>query len=310
MRYLSTTVVAIIVGLVVYLIQESRLKSLQDELARADTSTKDEPEKSRRLSLSAPVADSNSVISGRREMTERPGKENDGKGDKPLRSMSTVLQTDAGRAMIKQGIEAGLPMIYGDFINSLGLNDEESKYFQELLTKRMLDQQQLGMKWVQADEEGRASLAIEMEKLAEESSVKIDEFLQNEEDAVSFKRYEQQLPERRQMRGVRNALSDNPFTEPLTPEVEERLVDTLYQARLNSGEGNGSDEENWEKLAETGDFRVIEERWRATDVEIAKNIPDVLTPTQSEAFLDYWKTARTMQAAEYKMGMQMMGIDK
>jgi hypothetical protein len=306
MRYLPTAVVAIIVGLVVYLIQESRLKSLQGELARADTSTKDEPEKSRRLSLSAPVADSNSVISGRREMTERPGKENDEKDDKPLRSMSEVLQTDAGRAMIKQGIEAGLPMIYGDFINSLGLNDEESKYFKELLTRRVLDQQQLGMKWVQADEEGRASLAIEMEKLAEESSVKIDKFLQNEEDAVSFKRYEQQLPERRQMRGVRNALSD----EPLTPEVEERLVDTLYQARLNSGEGNGSDEENWEKLAETGDFRVIEERWRATDVEIAKNIPDVLTPTQSEAFLDYWKTARTMQAAEYKMGMQMMGIDK
>ena len=306
MRYLPTTVVAIIVGLVVYLLQESRLKSLQGELARADTSTKDEPEKSRRLSLSAPVADSNSVISGRREVTERPGKENDEKGDKPLRSMSEVLQTDAGRAMIKQGIEAGLPMIYGDFINSLGLNDEESKYFQKLLTKRILDQQQLGMKWVQADEEGRTSLAIEMEKLAEESSVKIDEFLQNEEDAVSFKRYEQQLPERRQMRGVRNTLSD----EPLTPEVEERLVDTLYQARLNSGEGNGSDEENWEKLAETGDFRVIEERWRATDVEIAKNIPGVLTPTQSEAFLDYWTTARTMQAAEYKMGMQMMGIDK
>lgn len=306
MKYFPTTFVAIIVGLVVYLIQESRLKSLQGELARADTSTKDEPEKSRRLSFSAPVADSNSVISGRREMTERPGKENDEKGDKPLRSMSEVLQTDAGRAMIKQGIEAGLPMIYGDFINSLGLNDEESKYFKELLTRRMLDQQQLGMKWVQADEEGRASLAIEMEKLAEENSAKIDEFLQNEEDAVSFKRYEQQLPERRQMRGVRNALSD----EPLTPEVEERLVDTLYQARLNSGEGNGSDEENWEKLAETGDFRVIEERWRATDVEIAKNIPDVLTPTQSEAFLDYWKTARTMQAAEYKMGMQMMGIDK
>ena len=306
MRYLPTTVVAIIVGLVVYFVQESRLKSLQGELARADTSTKDEPEKSRRLFLSASVADSNSVISGRKQVTDRPAKENDEKGDKPLRSMSEVLQTEAGRAMIKRGIEAGLPMIYGDFINSLGLNDEESKYFKELLTKRMLDQQQLGMKWVQADEEGRASLAIEMEKLAEESSVKIDEFLQNEEDAVSFKRYEQQLPERRQMRGVRNALSD----EPLTPEVEERLVDTLYQARLNSGEGNGSDEENWEKLAETGDFRVIEERWRATDVEIGKNIPDVLTPTQSEAFLDYWKTARKMQAAEYKMGMQMMGIDK
>jgi len=305
MRYLPTTVVAIIVGLVVYLVQESRLKSLRGELARAAASTKDEPEKSRLLSLS-PVADSNSVISSRKEVTERPGKENDEKGDKPLRSMSEVLQTDAGRAMIKQGIEAGLPMIYGDFINSLGLNDEELKYFQELLTKRMLDQQQLGMKWVQADEEGRASLAVEMEKLAEDSSVKIDEFLQNEEDAVSFKRYEQQLPERRQMRGIRNTLSD----EPLTPEVEERLVDALYQARLNSGEGNGSDEENWENLVETGDFRVIKERWRATDVEIAKNIPDVLTPTQSEAFLDYWKTARTMQAAEYKMGMQMMGIDK
>lgn len=297
---------AIVVGLVVYFVQESRLKSLQDELASADTRIKDEPEKSRRLSPPAPAADSNSLISSRRQLSRRPGKEGEEKDDNPLQSMSEVMQTDVGRAMIKQGIEAGLPMIYGDFINSLGLNDEESKYFKELLTKRMLDQQQLGMKWVQADEEGRVSLAIEMEKLAKESSVEIDEFLQNEEDAESFKKYEQQLPERRQMRGVRNALSD----EPLSLEVEERLVDTLYQARLNSGEGNGSDEENWEKLAETGDFRVVEERWKATDLEIAKKIPDLLSPNQSEAFLNHWETARTMQVAEYKMGMQLMGINK
>ena len=109
MRYLSTTVVAIIVGLVVYLIQESRLKSLQGELARADASTKDEPEKSRRLSLSASVDDSNAVIFGRREVTERPGKENDEKGDKPLRSMSEVLQTDAGRAMINRESKLDFP---------------------------------------------------------------------------------------------------------------------------------------------------------------------------------------------------------
>jgi hypothetical protein len=306
MRYFPTVVVAVVVGLVVYFVQEGRLKSLKDEFASAETLSKDGPQESRRRSPPVPVSDSKPLISSQRQLAGRPGKEGEEKDDNPLRSMSEVMQTDAGRAMIKQGIEAGLPMIYGDFINSLGLNNEESKYFKELLTKRILDQQQLGMKWVQADEEGRASLAIEMEKLAEESSGKIDEFLQNEEDAALFKKYEQQLPERGQMRGLRNALSD----EPLTPEVEERLVETLYQARLNSGEGNGSDEENWEKLAETGDFRVIEERWRATDVEIGKNIPDVLTLTQSEAFLDYWKTARTMQAAEYKMGMQMMGIDK
>ena len=306
MKYLPIALVAIIAGLAVYLVQESRLKSLQHDLASADNPAGDEPKKPRKRTLPDPVTKQNPVTSSRRPPSPGPAKENDEKDENPLKSMAEVMQSEAGRAMIKQGIEAGLPMIYGDFIDALSLDDEESKYFKELLTKRMLDQQQLGMKWMQADEEGRVALSLEMEKLRGESSVKIDEFLQNEEDAASFKKYEQQLPERQQMKGVRNALSN----EPLTPEVEERLVDTLYKARLNSGEGNGSDEENWQNLGQTGDFSVIEERWKATDVEIAKNIPDVLTPTQSEAFLNHWKTARIMQAAQYKMGMQMMGMDK
>ncbi|MFT6181458.1 MAG: hypothetical protein ACJAQT_004859 [Akkermansiaceae bacterium] len=159
--------------------------------------------------------------------------------------MVDVMQTDAGRAMIKHGIEAGLPMIYGDFLAGLDLTDEESKY-------------------------------------------------------------EEQLTEHQQMNGVRNALAD----EPLTPETEGQLVETLYQARLNSDEGNGSEEENWQQLGKDGNFEIIENRWKATDAEISKTIPGVLTPTQSKGFLEHGKTTRTMQALNYKMGMQMLGMKK
>jgi hypothetical protein len=108
----------------------------------------------------------------------------------------------------------------------------------------------------------------------------------------------------------------NPFArggladEPVTPETEGQLVETLYQARLNSGEGNGSEEENWQQLGKDGNFETIENRGKATDAEIAKTIPGVLTPTQSKVFLEHWKTPRTMQALNYKMGMQMLGIEK
>jgi hypothetical protein len=98
--------------------------------------------------------------------------------------------------------------------------------------------------------------------------------------------------------------------EPVTPETEGQLVETLYQARLNSGEGNGSEEENWQQLGKDGNFETIENRGKATDAEIAKTIPGVLTPTQSKVFLEHWKTPRTMQALNYQMGMQMLGIEK
>lgn len=304
MKYFPTVLAALIAGLVAYFYQESRIKSLQDELAQKESPSS--PDNPRRVSTPNPVTPEAVTTSDRKKTSAKP-KSTEEKGEEsPLRSMADVMQSDAGRAMIKQGIEAGLPMIYGDFLDGLDLTDEESKYFKGLLTKRMLDQQQLGMKWMQADEEERLAITLEMEESRKENSEKIDEFLQDNDDSASFKKYEQQLPERQQMKGVRNALAD----EPLTPETEERLVETLYQARLNSGEGNGSDEENWQQLGQNGDMESIENRWKATDAEITKTIPDVLTPTQSEAFLNHWKTTRTMQTLQYKMGMQMMGINK
>lgn len=305
MKYLPTALVALIVGTAVFLFQNNRIKELEEKVAESSPRKAVESSKSRPKSSPQPVSSSPVAQSDQ----HRKLSESDRKTlalPEPGNSLADVMQSEAGRAMIKQGIEAGIPMMYGDFIDSLDLDEEESKYFKGLLTQRMLDQQQLGMKWMSADGEEKEAIALAMEKSRKDSSVKIDEFLQSEEDSATFKKYEQQLPERQQMQGIRNSLAN----EPLTPEVEERLVDTLYQARLNSGEGNGSDEENWQQLGETGDFSLIENRWKATDEEIAKNIPNILTPTQTETFLNHWKTARTMQTAQYKMGMEMMGITK
>lgn len=306
MKILPPILAALIGGLVAYFIQENRIKSLQEDIAKLEETSADQAEKARHSPVSDKRTTPGAVTQSQRKVTSGSEQSKPEEKESSLKSMADVMQSEAGRAMIKQGIEAGIPMMYGDFIDSLNLDPEEAKYFKDLLTQRMLDQQQLGMKWMSANEQEREELTLAMEQSRKESSAKIDEFLQSEEDSAKFKKYEQQLPERQQMQGIRNALSN----EPLTPEVEERLVDTLYQARLNSGEGNGSDEENWQQLGETGDFSIIENRWKATDEEIAKNVPNVLTPTQTETFLNHWKTARKMQTAQYKMGMEMMGMNK
>ncbi len=308
MKFLPSLVIAALAGLIVFFVQESRLNDLRDELSKKETSLEEVTAQNRTTTISKSASTPSPVTSTKsRDITEtRPEEEEKEEKENPMRSMAKVFETDAGRAMLKQGIEASLPMFYGDFIESLDLNEEETKYFKGLLADKLLNQQQLGMKWMQADAETRLEVEAEMETLKKEDEAKIAEFLQSEEDTAALKQYEEQLPERQHMAGIRNALAD----EPLSPEKEERLVETLYQARLNSGEGNASEEENWQALAETGDFGSIQERWKQTDALIEKEVPTLLSEGQSEAFLEHWRTTREFQVTQYQMGMQMLGIKK
>jgi len=308
MKALPAVLSTLIVGMVVFFVQEQRIQKLKDQISSIEP-TPSSPKKTTRISTSSPSPSTSNKIASAKNNSSRtvsdPQGDHEEKED-PLASMSKIFETDAGKAMIKQGVEASLPLMYGDFIEGLDLEPEEQKYFKELLTERMMSQQLLGMKWMQADEAGREEIGLEMEKNSEENLKQIDEFLQNSEDSAAFKTYEKQLPERQQMAGIRNALKD----EPLAPETESRLVETMYQARLNSGEGTGSEEENWQSLAETGNFNAIQNRWNETDAEIARTVPDVLSPAQTETFLAHWKQARALQKTQYQMGMQMLGIQE
>ena len=308
MKVFPSVLSALIVGLVVFFVQEQRIQKLEDQISSNETTPLPPGKPTRTSSLSSSPSTSKKIVSAKantsREVSDPRG--DDEEKENPVQSMSEIFETDAGRAMIKQGIEASIPMMYGDFIEGLDLTPEEQKYFKELLTERMMTQQQLGMKWMQANEAEKEEIALEIEKSRKENSKQIDEFLQNSEDSTAFKTYEQQLPERQQMAGIRNALSE----EPLAPETESQLVETMYQARLHSGEGNGGEDENWQSLAETGNFDAIEGRWDKTDAEIARTVPDVLTPAQTEAFLAHWKQVRALQKTQYQMGMQALGIQE
>ncbi|MDF1711116.1 MAG: hypothetical protein P1U90_02700 [Akkermansiaceae bacterium] len=301
MKIFPSAFAAIVTGVLVFIVQEIRLQSLRDQIVSASHTTRPDHQSKRAGSSGAGGQDANTSQISR----SNPRKVSSPKSRTP-RSMTEVMQSEEGRTLIKEGIKTGLPTIYGDFIDSMALSEDESQYFEELLTKRLLNQQQTIFKWMQSGRDDRQKIEREMAAKRDQNTREIEQLLQNERDAAAFRKYEQQLPERQQMPKIRSALS----TEQLEPAVEEELIEILYQARLHSGKGNGSDEENWLALSSGTDFSTIEDRWKATDAQIAQSIPDLLTPSQTEKFLTQWKISRKQKTAEYQMGILMFGLEK
>jgi len=99
MKYLSIALTALMAGLVAYYVQESRIKSPQDDLVKAKNSSTAQTNKPRRVSPPDPVTKSISVSESQRQPSERPEKENDIKDANPLRFVAEVMQSEAGRTI-------------------------------------------------------------------------------------------------------------------------------------------------------------------------------------------------------------------
>lgn len=110
----------------------------------------------------------------------------------------------AAKAMFAQGHMSTAGLIYGPFLKSLNLSEEEEKYFLGLLAGDFADQQQLGMKMMgAANAEERTALAEEMEANKEARKKEVADFLNDKEDQKFFDDYHERLTEHQQMPGIK-----------------------------------------------------------------------------------------------------------
>ena len=296
MKYHSF-ILAGIVGLTVFCIQEFRISKLRTEPLQTEHTRET---KSSYSSNSPSLSDTPTKS---QERTTSATIDSDDATDRFVRSdamkkMAKLMDSDAGRAQMEQELEMRISMTYGDFIKGLDLSSDEDLVFRDLLLSRLRNQEQITMQQMFADNEEQEKLSEERSKLSKEDTARIKEFLNSDEDWNSFEAYETQMPERRQLPGIRSALKNS----PLDPESETALIAALSTARINSSTApNDSTQQFHDFSSGRNHSSSLAQQWKNEDIFLNETLPEILDPSQLEAFRTYWKQARDFQLIQMEI---------
>lgn len=216
------------------------------------------------------------------------------------KSIRKMWANPAGKSMRSQGMKIAVAMMYEDYIETLDLTDEEAKHFRELLGGEMANQQEFGMKMMDATPEERTVLAKEMTERNKQDEEDIKTFLNSDEDFEAFKNYKGRLPERQQLEGVRAAMAAKDAA--MDEETEARLVEVMYKARTQPGLPDYSGKAAYFE-ADGGDMvGRFEETWKSQQALLREEV-DFLNATQQEAFFEHQEQLKEFQL----MGLEMAG---
>jgi hypothetical protein len=284
-------------------IEESRIAALRG-IAAPVASSPAEPAtaKSAKPRRSQPADPGTAATkSAERSLPATGGDESFGK------TVRKMWENPAGKAMMNQGVKMAVALMYEDFIGSLGLTAEENDYLKTLLGKDIADQQELGLTMMSATPEERAALAKEIEARAKENKESIKTFLNSDEDFTRFTDYQNRLPERQQLDGIRAAFAAK--QTPLDDATEARLVEAMYQARTTADAPNLTGPDAFTKMADGGLVKTFEQGWEAQEKTLMKEAGDILEPAQLVAFKEYRQQLKEMQLMSMKMAEKMMSGD-
>jgi hypothetical protein len=299
--------IAIVVG-----IEEWRISGLRGEIAKLSEQETAEPG-ARGTARHMPAGDSLAAKpsrSGRApdaaddDDTPAPPDRDDGEEslNKTLRKM---VDNPATKAMMNQGVKAMAGMWFKDLVKEFDLNDEEEDYFINLVAGGFAEQQTIGLKMMdtKTDEE-RKALKEEIETAKRETKESIKEFLNNEEDWQAYQDYEDRLPERQQLDGLRATMAQ--AGQPLSPEQEGQVVEAMYRARKS-----GTDSIDWEgsggmeAMASGNAVELFERDWEANRKKTVDEVSTVLEGEQLDAFGNYLEQAKEMQLMGIRMAENM-----
>lgn len=220
------------------------------------------------------------------------------------KTVRKMWDNPAGKAMMNQGVKIAVAMMYEDFIEGLDLSKEEQDYFKTLLGKSMADQQELGMRMMNATAEERIELVAELEKRKKEDEESIKEFLNSDEDYQRFTEYQDRLPERQQLEGIRATFAARQME--LDAATESRLVEAMFRARSETDAPDFSGPDALAAIAEGNIVETFEQSWELQEAALMKEAGGILDEPQMEAFKEYRGQMKEMQMMGIKMAEKMM----
>lgn len=287
-------------------IEEYRIAGLRSAMIAADSTQADGPNPSTsRPSPRSPEPASAPTKAGTRAIPDgaSPGTDDGGIG-KTARKM---WDNPAGKAMMNQGVKIAVAMMYEDFIEGLNLSKEEQDYFKTLLGKTMSDQQEIGMKMMNASADERIELVAELEKRKQEAEASIKEFLNSDEDYQHYTDYQARLPERQQLDGIRAAFAAKEME--LDAATESRLVEAMFRARSETDAPDFSGPDALAAIAEGNIMESFERSWELQEEALMKEAGGILDGPRLEAFREYRGQMKEMQLMGIKMAEKMMSGD-
>ena len=296
-------VIVVLAVLATAAIEESRMASLRARLEQIGTTaaTKAPAAASDPLAGSSQAAPAAPPTRVRERPTEpaEAGEAEESTSADFAKTVRKMWDNPAGKSMMNQGVKMAVAMMYGDFIDDLGLSKEEADYIRDLLGKGLIDQQEVGMKMMGASPEERTKLAQEIDKRSKENEEAIKAFLNNEEDYRKFTTYKDRLPERQQLDGLRSLMASQQV--PLDAASEEKLVEAMHRARTQSGTSDFNGPKGFEEIAKGDVVERFEQDWGRQQEILRKEAGGILDEKEMKAFIEYQEQMKEFQLMGLKM---------
>ncbi len=231
-----------------------------------------------------------------------------------MENIARMMDNPTMNKVMEASQRGAVGALYTDLIEYLNLNDEETKYFMDLLMYRQMKQMDLAMKMMSgslSDEEKQA-LQSEIEKAQETVREEMKKFLNNDKDFDEFEYYEKTMSERMMLSQMDKDLTGS--GAELSDTTYRQLLGLMHDERENfEFTGNLQDQENADMSPERFSRENVQNF--ANDIEklnssICQQAQSLLTPEQYEAFVNSLKTFTEMQLAQLEMAAQMFGGDE
>lgn len=149
-------------------------------------------------------------------------------------NMRELLKNPAMRAMMDQQQAVMIETSYTPLFNQLQLTDEEKEHFKKLLVEKQKAETDLGLKLLDPNlsPAERQNILAQAEKNKQTFDQAIKTFLNDEGDWNSFQNWETTKPDRTLYDAIgRSLFAGSP--EPLTPQQEQMLINTMTQMRTS-----------------------------------------------------------------------------
>jgi len=224
-------------------------------------------------------------------------------GAKPFDALSKMMKNPAMREMAKQQQIAMLDMQYADLFAKFQFKDDEKAYFKQLLAERAGNMADLGFRLMDSSltPADRKAVTDEITQQKQLNDDQIRSFLNNDADYTAFQHYEDTKGERMMLSMSKGAFA----SEPLTPQQEQQLIDTMHQVAIRPGNvpnfGGSAEKFDMSKFTQAD----IDQQLQTMDHN-AQAVRDAavqfLSPQQIEALKQTQASMRAMTSS----GMNMM----
>lgn len=265
---ISAVVVAVLVTVV---IEETRIKQLNDEIIRLRALPVPEE---------TPVTEPSSAAAPDPAVPDAEEAPAPAEVPEPAPGLRQVPESYP--APDKKRIQEVAQSPYSQLHYELNLTNRERSYLEELLFARQLEQQQLAGRWLDALPEDRATIEKSITEIDTMTMDRVREFLGDEADFATFTAYHDRQPDREQLAKLAPMMDQEGVALEL--EKELAIIDAMHEARSDAGAIDWDSLAGMKAIAEGGALERFEEEWAKTGENLSARLGDLLDEKEAAAF--------------------------